>query len=112
MRVRAAGLKGHKMPRQLKTIREGTVRGVEAEELSRLEQAADARFEEERVSIRWVRTALEVVREAARLHGVPYQTYVKQVAFRQALTDLKDAGAAGIAPDWSTRRSGAVGSQS
>ena len=44
--------------------------------------------------MRWSRQALEVVREAAELHGVPYQTYVKQVVFRQALTDLKDAAAA------------------
>ena len=80
----------------------GTSTEEESAEIARLEDAADARFEEERVSIRWMRMALDVVRQAARLHGVPYQTYVKQVAFRSALTDLKDAGAAGIAPDWSS----------
>ena len=63
----------------------------------RLTAAADRELgEEERVGIRWQRASLNVVRQAADLAGVPYQTYVKQVAFRQALTDLKDAGAAGL----------------
>ena len=84
------------MPRQSKTVAEDTISGAEAEELTRLEAAADARFEEERVGIRWQRASLEVVRQAADLAGVPYQTYVKQVAFRQALTDLKDAAAVGV----------------
>src|SRR6266581_1180551 len=87
---------GTRMPRHLSKPIEGEIPGEEAEELARLEVAADARYEEERVNMRWLRAALDTVREAARLHGVPYQTYVKQVAYRQALTDLKDAAAAGI----------------
>lgn len=83
------------MPRKLGPPVRGVSTDKEAEEITRLEDAADARFEEERVSVRWQRAALNVVREAAQLAGVPYQTYVKQVAFRQALTDLKDAVAAG-----------------
>jgi len=63
---------------------------------TRLEAGADARFKEERVGIRWQRAAFEVVRQACDLAGVPYQTYVKQVAFRQAPTDLKDAAAVGL----------------
>jgi len=69
------------------------------EQLDRLEDAADAKYEaqrEERLSIRWPHQSLETVRRAARLHGVPYQTYVKQAAVRQALIDLKDAAAAGV----------------
>src|SRR6266568_7164488 len=77
-------------------VPEDRISRAEAEELTRLEAAADARFEEERVGIRWQRASLEVVRQAADLAGVPYQTYVKQVAFRQALTDLKDAAAVGV----------------
>lgn len=70
------------------------------DELDQLETAADALYEEklreERLSMRWPRASLDTVRRAARLHGVPYQTYVKQVAVRQAITDLKDAAAAGV----------------
>jgi predicted DNA binding CopG/RHH family protein len=70
------------------------------DDIDRLEENADAYYEErlreERLSMRWPRASLETVRQAARLLGVPYQTYVKQVAVRQAITDLKDAAAAGI----------------
>jgi len=76
----------------------------EADEIARLEAAADARFEEERVGLRWQRSSLEIVRAAAQLAGVPYQTYIKQATFRQALADLKDAAATGLA--------GAVGATS
>ena len=65
-------------------------------ELAELEAAADVRLSEEKLSMRWPRASLNTVRQAAKLHGVPYQTYVKQVAVRQAITDLKDAAAAGI----------------
>lgn len=49
---------------------------------------------EVRVNFRWGREPLGIVRRAAALHGVPYQTYLKQAALRQALTDLKDAALA------------------
>ena len=78
------------MSRKLSPPTLGVATDEETDEITRLEQAAEARFEEERVSIRWPRWSLEVIREAARLHGVPYQTYLKQVAFRQALTDVKN----------------------
>src|SRR5690242_5965253 len=51
---------------------------------------AEAQLTEEQVNLRWDRRALSVIRRAAAQAGVPYQTYVKQVAFRQALTDLRD----------------------
>jgi len=44
----------------------------------------------------------EVIKRAAARFGIPYQTYMKQAAFRQALADLKAAevaeqdGAAGV----------------
>lgn len=52
---------------------------------------ADRDIEERRVGFRWGAAPLAVIQRAAALYGVPYQTYVKQVAFRQALTDLRDA---------------------
>ena len=67
-----------------------------AERLEHLTAAADHELADERVGIRWRRASLDVVRQAAEIAGVAYQTYVKQVAFRQALTDLKDAKASGV----------------
>lgn len=51
---------------------------------------------EVQVNFRWSREQLEIVKHAAGLHGVPYQTYLKQATIRQAITDLKDAAAAGL----------------
>ncbi len=59
------------------------------EDLVPVEPGAAARVPEDaRVNMRWPRTQLEVVREAAELFGMPYQTYIKQAAFRAALDDL------------------------
>jgi len=57
--------------------------------------AAKARVPEEaKVTMRWPREQLDVVRKAAELFGMPYQTYVKQAAFRAALDDLQKLEAA------------------
>ncbi len=49
---------------------------------------------EAKVTMRWPRGQLDVVRKAADLFGMPYQTYVKQAAFRAALDDLQKLEAA------------------
>lgn len=52
--------------------------------------AAEARVPTEaKVTMRWSTAQLDVVRRAADLFGMPYQTYVKQAAFRAALDDLQ-----------------------
>ncbi len=57
--------------------------------------AAKARVPAEaKVTMRWPREQLDVVRRAAELFGMPYQTYVKQAAFRAALDDLQKLGGA------------------
>mgnify|MGYP006285834033 CR=1 FL=1 len=56
------------------------------EEMIRL---ADADVEEMRVNMRWGGAQIAVVKRAAALFGMPYQTYVKQAAFRQAIADLQ-----------------------
>lgn len=48
--------------------------------------------EDVRVNFRWTKTQLDKVKEAAALIGVPYQTYLKLVVWRQAVADLKAAG--------------------
>jgi predicted DNA binding CopG/RHH family protein len=47
-------------------------------------------IEEARVNFRWGSEQLELVKKVAKLMGVPYQTYIKQVVYRQCLQDLKD----------------------
>jgi predicted DNA binding CopG/RHH family protein len=47
-------------------------------------------------ALRWGRKQLEIVRRAAELAGVPYQTYLKQAAIRTAIQDLRAAREAGI----------------
>lgn len=47
-----------------------------------------AQVEEERVNMRWARSPLNLIRQAAELAGVPYQTYIKMTVFRQAVEDL------------------------
>jgi predicted DNA binding CopG/RHH family protein len=47
-------------------------------------------IDEARVNFRWGTEQVELVKKVAKLMGVPYQTYIKQVVYRQCLQDLKD----------------------
>ena len=47
----------------------------------------------QRTTIRWDAAQLELVRWAARVYGMPYQNYIKDAAFRRAVTDLADLAA-------------------
>jgi predicted DNA binding CopG/RHH family protein len=58
---------------------------------------ADRDLEAARVNFRWGVAQVALIKRAADLAGVPYQTYIKQVVFRQAVADLKDAAALGLA---------------
>ncbi|MEX1021508.1 MAG: hypothetical protein WD058_00035, partial [Dehalococcoidia bacterium] len=61
--------------------------------VSRLEEESDREIEAGTVTLRWGRQQIGVVKRAAALLGVPYQTYLKQVVFRQALADIEQAEA-------------------
>ena len=65
-----------------------------SEHVTRLERVADAELATRTVSLRWGKEQIDVVKRAAAIMGVPYQTYVKQVVFRQALCDIEQARAA------------------
>ena len=52
---------------------------------------AERELEEVRVNFRWGKAQLQKVKQAAKAIGVPYQTYIKQVVFRQSLRDLPKA---------------------
>lgn len=51
---------------------------------------ADEEDELARVNFRWSKEALEVVKQAAKLMGIPYQTFIKQTVFEHALSIIKD----------------------
>jgi predicted DNA binding CopG/RHH family protein len=67
-----------------------------SELVTRLEAAADRELAAGSVTLRWGREQIAVVKRAAALMGVPYQTYLKQVVFRQALADIERAQTVGI----------------
>lgn len=52
---------------------------------------AEREIEETRVNFRWGKVQVDTVKRAAALAGVPYQTYIKQIVFRQAVADLRAA---------------------
>ncbi len=67
---------------------------MDAKVTAMTEQAdVEASRAEVRVSMRWGKAQVELVKRAAALFGMPYQTYVKQAAMRQAIADLRDLGA-------------------
>lgn len=56
-----------------------------------LEAEAEEELEELRVNFRWGSHQVEMVKLAAEMMGVPYQTYIKEAAFRQAIADVRAA---------------------
>ena len=56
-------------------------------------KAADEELSETRVNFRWGKEQLDLVKQAAANMGVPYQTYIKQVVYRQCLQDLQTTSA-------------------
>lgn len=94
----------HKSP-EMKVVEERIEEDAEVSELvSRLEDEADRELASGSVTLRWGRGQIGVVKRAAAILGVPYQTYLKQVVFRQALADIAQ-GEAVLAPE---RQSGVL----
>ena len=57
-----------------------------------------------RVNFRWGRAQVATVKRAADMAGVPYQTYIKLVTYRQAIADLQAADAMSVTPPQSPGR--------
>jgi predicted DNA binding CopG/RHH family protein len=57
-------------------------------------EEAERELDETRVSFRWGKEQLAVVKEAAEQMGVPYQTFTKMSVYQHALEVLKDVKAA------------------
>ncbi len=62
-----------------------------SEMVTHLEDEADHDISAGTVTLRWGRAQISVVKRAAALMGVPYQTYLKHVVFKQALSDIEQA---------------------
>ena len=71
--------------------------------VTRLEAEADQETAAGTVTLRWGRKQIAVVKRAAALMGVPYQTYLKQVVFRQAVADIEHAETVLTRPAQKTR---------
>ena len=50
------------------------------------------------VTLRWAKPQIDVVKRAAAIIGIPYQTYLKQVVFKQAVADIEQAQRASATP--------------
>lgn len=58
--------------------------------VNRMIAQADEEDAQARVNFRWSKEALEVVKHAAKIMGIPYQTFIKQTVFEHALSIIKD----------------------
>ena len=93
-------------PLDMKVVSERVEEDAQVSELvSRLEAEADRELGAGNVSLRWGKGQIAVVKRAAAILGVPYQTYLKQVVFRQALADIEQATAV-LAPEAQGQDSG------
>jgi predicted DNA binding CopG/RHH family protein len=59
-----------------------------SEVVTHLEAEADQDIAAATVTLRWGKDQIAVVKRAAAIVGVPYQTYLKHVVFKQALADI------------------------
>lgn len=72
---------------------------LDAETAAKVEKMiaqADQEDELARVNFRWSKEALEMVKQAASLVGIPYQTFIKQTVYEHSLAIIKDAERARI----------------
>lgn len=54
----------------------------------KIREAESGLGQEVRVTFRWNKRCLDLVKQAAEARGIPYQTYMKQVVYSHALEDL------------------------
>lgn len=56
------------------------------------ERDAEREIVAHRVNLRWSKNQVDLIRRAAAIYGIPYQSYLKQAAVRQAVADIKSIG--------------------
>jgi predicted DNA binding CopG/RHH family protein len=57
-------------------------------QISQITASAEAEIAATRVNFRWEKQPLDLVKKVAETMGIPYQTYMKQAIYRQAIEDL------------------------
>lgn len=81
-------------PIEMKVVADRVEEDAETSEtVARLEEQADRDIAAGTVTLRWGKEQIAVVKRAAAIMGIPYQTYLKQVVFKQALADIEHAEA-------------------
>ena len=79
-------------PIEMKVVADRVEEDAEMSELvTRLEEQADRDIAAGTVTLRWGKEQIAVVKRAAAIMGIPYQTYLKQVVFKQAVADIEHA---------------------
>jgi uncharacterized protein (DUF1778 family) len=81
-----------KRPRY-KKLKDVKLPSGEDQRIAKIIDQAEEELEANRVSFRWGKKQLKIVRHAADLMGVPYQTFIKLAVFEHALAILNDAKA-------------------
>ncbi len=68
----------------------GTIEFSEEEDkrITEMIEQAEKELDETRVSFRWGKDQLEIVKRAADLMGIPYQTFLKLAVYEHALAVL------------------------
>jgi predicted DNA binding CopG/RHH family protein len=86
--------KHERKPIDMRIVAERVDEDPEVSDLvTHLESEAEREIAAGTVTFRWGREQIAVIKRAAALMGIPYQTYLKQVVFRQALADIEHAEA-------------------
>jgi len=88
---------------QLSEPLRGLASEAESRRVTELEDYFDAKLaaevgepvETHTTTVRWSARQLAAIKRAAARFGMPYQTYVKDAAFRRALQDLADVDRVG-----------------
>lgn len=81
-------------PIEMKVVANRVEEDAEMSEMvTRLEEEADRDIAAGTVTLRWGKEQIAVIKRAAAIMGIPYQTYLKQVVFKQALSDIEQADA-------------------
>lgn len=77
--------------RNYEIVGEFEFEGEKAEKILNMIDTAEKDIEEARIFFRWNKRQLNIVKEAAALSGVPYQTYIKMVLYNQSIKDIKES---------------------
>ena len=81
-------------PSEIKVVADHVLEDPATSQLVTLmEREADAEILGGSITLRWGKQQIDVVRRAAAILGVPYQTYLKQAVFNRALEDIARAKA-------------------